>query len=61
VSGLDAGRRPSKKSAQYILDGHIRILEALKEKNPEKAYEEVTKHILELEHRFEKRSIPVSQ
>jgi GntR family transcriptional regulator, transcriptional repressor for pyruvate dehydrogenase complex len=60
VRGLEAGQRPTKKFAQYILEGHVRILEALKERNPEKAQEEVTKHILDLEPRFGTQSKGVS-
>jgi GntR family transcriptional regulator, transcriptional repressor for pyruvate dehydrogenase complex len=60
VVGLDAGRKPTRKSAQSILEGHARILDALREKNPEKAQEEVTKHIHELEHRFDKKTSVLS-
>jgi GntR family transcriptional regulator, transcriptional repressor for pyruvate dehydrogenase complex len=53
VNGLDAGRRPTKKFARYVLEDHIRIYEALEQRNPERARAEVTSHILGLEPRFE--------
>jgi GntR family transcriptional regulator, transcriptional repressor for pyruvate dehydrogenase complex len=53
VSGLDAGRRPTKKFARYVLEDHIKIYRALEERNPEKARAEVTSHILGLGTRFD--------
>lgn len=56
VTGLDAGRRPTKKFAQYILEGHVRIYEALRNNDSDNARNEVTAHILQLEPRFGKKS-----
>jgi GntR family transcriptional regulator, transcriptional repressor for pyruvate dehydrogenase complex len=55
VVGLDTGRKPTKAFAQYVLKGHVRIYEALKEGSPEKAREEMTGHVLALQSRLEER------
>ena len=48
VDGLDIGKQPTRKSTRLILEAHTRIYEALLEKNPERAREEMTSHILNL-------------
>jgi GntR family transcriptional regulator, transcriptional repressor for pyruvate dehydrogenase complex len=53
VAGLDAGKSPTKRFARYILAGHVRIYEALKERNPEKARDEVTAHVLGLKNQLQ--------
>jgi GntR family transcriptional repressor for pyruvate dehydrogenase complex len=55
VVGLDTGRKPTKAFAQDVLKDHIRIYEALRERNPDKAREEMTAHVLALQTRLEKR------
>jgi GntR family transcriptional repressor for pyruvate dehydrogenase complex len=48
VDGLDIGKEPTRKLSQGILEAHSRIYEALLQRNPERASEEMTRHILEL-------------
>jgi DNA-binding FadR family transcriptional regulator len=55
VRGLDSARQSTNRMAQDILKAHVRICEALAERNPEKAVEPSTAHILELGQKIERR------
>jgi GntR family transcriptional repressor for pyruvate dehydrogenase complex len=48
VDGLDIGKKPTRKFSQEVLKAHSRIYEALLQRNPKRAREEMTRHILEL-------------
>ncbi len=48
VDGLDIATQPTKKLSKQVLEAHSRIYEALLQKNPEKAREEMEQHIFRL-------------